>query len=99
MRFEENKDAGWGVREFRNTDRPHQGPRPGHAALEGATKVVQKGTKVTTGRVEGVTVHYGFGRKRTFHGAEANRVLLAVQEARTDAEQPPTPNWRAREVR
>lgn len=91
MRFEENKSAGWGIREFRNVDPPRQGPRPGHADLEWATRVVQKGTRGTTGRLEGVTVHYSFGRKRTFRGAEANHVLQAVQGARADADQPPTP--------
>jgi hypothetical protein len=91
VRFEENKGAGWGVREFRNVDPPRQGPRPGHADLEWATRVVQKGTRGTTGRLEGVTVHYRGGRRHTFRGAEANRLLLAVQEARADAEQPPAP--------
>ena len=89
MRFEEDKGAGWGVREFRNLDPPREGPRPGQEDLEWATRVVQRGTRATTGRLEGVTVHYRKGRKRTYRGAEANRVLLAVQEARVDAEQPP----------
>ena len=99
MRFEENKGAGWGVREFRNVDAPRQGPRPGHMDLEWATRVVQKGTKGTTGRLDGVTVHYRNGRRSNFRGAEANRVLLAVQEARADAEQRPAQYWRPQEAR
>jgi len=59
--------------------------------------VVQKGTKESTGRVDGVTVHYARGRKRTFRGEQANRILRDVQAARADAERQPAAAayWRA----
>jgi hypothetical protein len=95
VRFEEGKGAGWGVREFRNLDPP----REGGADLEWATKVVQRGTRVTTGRLEGVTAHYRDGRRRTFHGAQANRILQTVREARADAEPLPARYRRVQEVR
>jgi hypothetical protein len=99
VRLEEGKGAGWGVREFRNLDPPREGPRPGHADFGWATKVVQRGTRVTTGRLEGVTVHYRDGRRRTFHGAQANRILQTVREARADAEPLPARYRRVQEVR
>jgi hypothetical protein len=85
MRFEENRAAGWGVREFHNMDPPRPEPRPGHIDLGWSSRVVQEGTRDTTGRLEEVTVYYHVGRKRTFRGAEANRILRTVQENRADA--------------
>lgn len=89
MRFEENRDAGWGVREFRNLDPPPEGPRPGHLDLGWASVVRQVGTR-RTGRLQYVEVRYGRGkRKRRFTGAQANKILAAVQEHRSDpAERP-----------
>lgn len=89
MRFEENKEAGWGVREFRNVEPPRAGRRPGDVDLEWCSKVVQRGTKGSTGRIDGVTVHYPRGRRRTFRGDQANRILRDVQAARADARQLP----------
>lgn len=89
MKFEENRDAGWGVREFHNVELPPDGPRPGHIDLGWSSKVVQRGTKETTGRLWDVTVYYQVGRKRrVYHGAEANRILQTVQENRSDRQQP-----------
>lgn len=89
MRFEENRAAGWGVREFRNLDPPREGPRPGHIDLGWSLKVVQRGTKETTEQLRDVTVHYHVGRKkRVYRGAEANRILRLVQENRIDRQQP-----------
>lgn len=84
MRFEENRAAGWGVREFHNVDPPREGPRPGHVDLGWSSKVVQRGTKETTRRIKDVTVHYAGGGKRTFRGQEAHRILASVQENRID---------------
>ena len=95
MRFEENKAAGWGVREFRNVEPPKEGRRPGGDALEWCSKVVQRGTMASTGRIEGVTVHYHRGRRRTFRGEQANRILRDIQAARADAvERPTMAYWR-----
>jgi hypothetical protein len=85
MKFEENRAAGWGVREFHNMDPPREGPRPGHIDLGWSTRVVQRGTRESTGRLDDVTVYYYIGRKRTFRGAKANRILQTVQENRADA--------------
>jgi hypothetical protein len=85
MKFEENRVAGWGVREFHNMDPPREGPRPGHIDLGWSTRVVQRGTRESTGRLDDVTVYYYIGRKRTFRGAKANRILQTVQENRADA--------------
>ena len=82
MRFQEDKAAGWGVRAFYNVAPPRSEPRPGHIDLGWSSRVIQKGTKETTGILEGVTVYYHRGRKRTFHGAEANRILRVVQDNR-----------------
>ena len=88
MRFEENRRAGWGVREFRNLDPPPDGPRPGHLDLGWSSMVRQVGTR-RTGRVEHVDVFYHRGkRRRRFTGHLANRVLEAVQEHRTDVGTP-----------
>lgn len=86
MRFWENRAAGWGVREFNNIDPPCEGPRPGHIDLGWASKVVQRGTSESTGRLNDVTVYYHVGRRRTFHGSDAVRILRAVQENRADLE-------------
>ena len=51
MKLEENRDAGWGVREFHNVELPPVAPRPGHIDLRWSSKVVQRGTKETTGRL------------------------------------------------
>ena len=89
MKFRENRAAGWGVREYHNVELPPDGPRPGHIDPGGSTKVVQRGTKETTGRLWDVTVYYQVGRKRrVYHGAEANRILRTVQENRSDRQQP-----------
>jgi len=86
VRFEENRDAGWGVREYRNLDAPPEGPRPGHIDLGWASVVRQVGTR-QTGRLEYVEVFYHRGkRRRRFTGAQANKILAAVQENRSDAE-------------
>ena len=84
MRFEENRAAGWGVREFLNVDSPREGPRPGHIDLGWSSRVVQMGTRRSPGILESVTVYYHRGRKRTFRGPEANRILRVVQENRLD---------------
>ena len=94
MRFEENRGAGWGVREFRNTEPPREGRRPGGIDLEWCSKVVQRGTKASTGRLEGVTVHYARGHRRTFRGERANRILRDVQAHRADAERTPAFTYR-----
>jgi hypothetical protein len=84
MRFEENRDAGWGVREFYNLDPPRNGPRPGYIDLGWSSRVVQRGTRGSTGRLDEVTVYYYRGRKRVFRGEAANRILRVVQENRSD---------------
>ena len=84
MRFEENREAGQGVREFRNLE-PPEGPRPGHLDLAWSSVVRQMGTR-RTGRMEHVDVFYHRGkRRRRFTGHLANSVLKAVQEHRADA--------------
>jgi hypothetical protein len=88
VRFEENRAAGWGVREFLNVDSPREGPRPGHIDLGWSSRVVQRGTKDSTGRLDDVTVHYAGGGKRVFYGPKANRILRTVQENRSDLQQP-----------
>jgi len=85
VRFEENRGAGWGVREFRNVDAPGEGRRPGDIDLEWCSKVVQRGTKASTGRIDSVIVHYARGRRRTFRGEQAHRILGDVQAHRSDA--------------
>jgi hypothetical protein len=92
MRFQEDRAAGWGVRVFHNMDPPLPGPRPGHIDLGWCSRVVQRGTNESTGGLEGVTVHYYAGRKRTFRGAQADRLLRAVQENRMDV--PPYYSYR-----
>jgi hypothetical protein len=87
VKFVENRGAGWGVREFHNIAPPREGRRPGHIDLGWSSKVVQRGTKESTGRLQDVTVHYRQGGKSTFGGAEANRILRAVQENRADKEE------------
>ena len=85
MRFEENRDAGWGVREFHNREPAREGPRPGHIDLGWSSKVIQNGTSNTTGIQKCVAVYYCVGRrKRTFRDAEANCILRAVQQSRSD---------------
>ncbi len=84
MRFQEDRTAGWGVREFYNLDPPRVEPRPGHIDLGWSFRIVQKGTRDTTGTLKGVTVHYYVGRRRTYYGAEANRILRTVQRNRSD---------------
>lgn len=89
MKFEENRAAGWGVREFHNLDPPREGSRPGHIDLGWSSKVVQRGTRESTGRLDDVTVYYHVGRKkRTFRGVQANRILRTVQENRLDSQRP-----------
>ena len=89
MKFEENRAAGWGVREFHNLEPPRDGRRPGHIDLGWSSKVVQRGTMETTGRLWEVTVYYHVGRKkRVYHGAQANRILRIVQENRVDLQLP-----------
>ncbi len=86
MRFEENREAGRGVREFRNLDPPPDGSRPGHLDLAWSSMVRQVGTK-RTGRMEYVDVFYHRGkRRRRFTGHLANKILKAVQEHRTDVD-------------
>ena len=63
MKLEENRDAGWGVREFHNVELPPDGPRPGHIDLGWSSKVVQRGTKETTGRLWDVTVYFQVGAR------------------------------------
>ena len=88
MRFEENREAGRGVREFRNLDPPPDGPRPGHLDLGWSSVVRQVGTR-RTGRMEYVDVFYHRGaRRRRFTGHPANKILKAVQEHRTDVDTP-----------
>jgi hypothetical protein len=82
VRFEEKRDAGWGVREYCNLDPPRDGPRPGHIDLGWSSRVVQRGTKESTGRLHDVTVYYAGGGKRVFRGAAANRILRSVHENR-----------------
>ncbi len=85
MRFAENREAGRGVREFRNLDPPPDGPRPGHLDLGWSSVVRQVGTR-QTGCMEHVDVFYHRGkRRRRFTGHLANKILKAVQEHRTDA--------------
>ena len=75
MRFEENRDAGRGVREFRNLDPPPDGPKPGHLDLGWSSVVRQVGTR-RTGRMEHVDVFYHRGkRRRRFTGHLANKIL------------------------
>lgn len=84
MRFVEDCKAGRGIRVFHNLDPPREGRRPGHLDLGWSTFVRQVGT-AHTGKVERVTVYYRSGRRRrTFRGREADRVLRAVQEHRSD---------------
>ncbi len=88
MRFEENREAGRGVREFRNLEPPPDGPRPGHLDLAWSSVVRQVGTR-QTGRMEHVDVFYHRGkRRRRFTGHLANTILKAVQEHRTDVDTP-----------
>ena len=88
MRFEENREAGRGVREFRNLDPPPDGPRPGHLDLGWSSVVRQVGTR-QTGRMEHLDVFYHRGkRRRRFTGHLANKILKAVQEHRTDVDTP-----------
>lgn len=85
MRFEENGEAGWGMREFRNLELPLAGPRPGHLDLAWSSVARQVGTS-RTGRMEHVDVFYHWGkRRRRFTSRLANTILNAVQEHRTDA--------------
>jgi hypothetical protein len=75
------------VREFRNLDPPPEGPRPGHLDLGWSSVVRQVGTRRTE-RLEYVEVRYHRGkRKRRFVRAQADRILRAVQEHRSDATQ------------
>ncbi len=88
MRFAENREAGRGVREFRNLDPPPDGPRPGHLDLGWSSLVRQVGTR-RTGRMKHVDVFYHRGKqRRRFTGHPANKILKAVQDHRTDVDTP-----------
>jgi hypothetical protein len=88
MRFVENRRAGRGVREFHNLDSCPAGRRPGHLDLGWSSMVRQVGTW-QTGRVQHVVVYYRAGRpRRKFKGRQADKVLKAVQEHRSDVGQP-----------
>jgi len=87
MRFVENRGAGRGVREFHNLDPAPTGRRPRHLDLGWSSMVRQVGTR-QTGGVEHVTVFYRSGRRRRkFKGGQADTILKAVQEHRSDVRQ------------
>lgn len=84
MRFVENREAGYGMREFHNLDAGPRGPTLNHLDLRWAAQVRQVGTWHTTGRMRHVTVVFRDGEQRRFRGWQANRILRGVQEHRAD---------------